>query len=161
MSDSVAEVPHQVGAVAIDHLGVLRALGDRAPRDVVGVGEVEHGRPLLELLVPALRPDERVGQAVDDLHAGPLARVARVGIAHELGPFLGRMLQAAGARLVGPERRRVRRTARGAGEGVPEYAAPASNTSGYDPTRTLVIMAPDEPPMTNTLDGSTLYFESV
>ncbi|KAH6840585.1 hypothetical protein B0I37DRAFT_437911 [Chaetomium sp. MPI-CAGE-AT-0009] len=44
---------------------------------------------------------------------------------------------------------------------TPEKAAPASNTSGYEPAITLVIMAPDEPPMTYTLAASPLYLSSV
>ena len=44
---------------------------------------------------------------------------------------------------------------------TPEKAAPASNTSGYEPAITLVIMAPEDPPMTYTLDASPWYLSSV
>jgi len=57
MPDALAHVSDQLLAVAVDHLGVLGALGDSASGVVLGVGDAEDGGPLLELLVRALRPD--------------------------------------------------------------------------------------------------------
>jgi len=102
VTDALAKVSDQLRAVAIVDLGVLRAHGHGATRDVVGVGQAQHGRPLFELLVATLRADQGVAQAVDDLHARALAGIAGIGVAHVVGPPLGRVLQALRARLVGP-----------------------------------------------------------
>jgi len=56
---------------------------------------------------------------VDDLHARAPTRVARVGVADELGPLLGGVLEALGAGLVGAEGGRV---ALRAGEARERYA---------------------------------------
>src|SRR4051812_46826638 len=44
--------------------------------------------------------------------------------------------------------------------GTPMNAAPALNTSGKSPSSTLVIIAPDDAPVTNTRLGSALKFWS-
>jgi hypothetical protein len=41
--------------------------------------------------------------------------------------------------------------------GTPANAAPARNTSGWVPSSTLVIMAPEEAPVTTVRAGSVLY----
>src|SRR4051794_29216502 len=41
--------------------------------------------------------------------------------------------------------------------GTPENAEPAEKTSGYSAARTLVIMAPEEKPLTTMRAGSTLW----
>src|SRR5690349_17630265 len=41
--------------------------------------------------------------------------------------------------------------------GTPENAEAAAKTSGYSAARTLVIIAPEEKPLTTIRDGSTLY----
>lgn len=45
--------------------------------------------------------------------------------------------------------------------GTPDQDAPALKTSGYVAARTLVIMAPEDPPTAKTFVGSPLYFLSV
>lgn len=44
---------------------------------------------------------------------------------------------------------------------TPAQAEPAAKTSGYDPSRTLVIIAPDEVPVAKTRSALPLYFASV
>src|SRR3712207_694341 len=45
--------------------------------------------------------------------------------------------------------------------GTPANAAPPAKTSGYAPSRTFVIMAPDDAPVANTRAGSPPYRWSV
>lgn len=106
MPNSLAEVSYQLRAVAVNHFSVLRALGNRASRVVLSIGDAQHGRPLLELLISALRPDKRVGQAMYNLHARTLALIPGIGIVHELSPLFWSVLHALSASLIIAERRR-------------------------------------------------------
>jgi len=113
---ALTKVSHQLRPITIVDLVVLGSRG-RADSAIVGVGQAQHGRPLLQLLVSALGSDQRVRQAVDDLHARPLARVPGVGVADVRGPLVGGMLQALGARLVAAHGRGGGVAAGEAGEG--------------------------------------------
>ena len=63
-----------------------------------------------------------------------------------LKAHLTRLVGVAGVALAAPAK-----------HAVPEKAAQASNTSGYDPANTFVIIAPEEPPIANTRAGFPLY----
>jgi hypothetical protein len=75
-------------------VGLVVALGEVLDGACRGLGNAEDVGPLLDGFLVILRVDGAVGAAVPDLHTGPLARVARVHVADDIAPLLGR-----GARL--------------------------------------------------------------
>lgn len=100
VTNAIAKVSNQLGAIAIYMLGVSRG---RHARVLLGKRDTEDVGPLLERFTSTLRAHQRICIPVPDLHAGALARVSRVRVAHEVAPLGGRVLQALGAGLVGAE----------------------------------------------------------
>jgi hypothetical protein len=100
VSHALAKVAHHLAPVTIQDLSIRRA---RHTAIVLCVLQAPDGSPLLERLVAGLRVHEIVGQAVPDLHARVLARVARVRVVDKGGPVGSRMGEAPRARLVGAE----------------------------------------------------------
>jgi hypothetical protein len=107
VTDSLPKVAHQLVVTAVNMLSVRRALWYGTSGDILGVGNVEHGRPLLELLVAGLGTNKRVGETVGNQKAGALASVAGVGVVHVVGPLGGSVGELLSAGLVGTERRGV------------------------------------------------------
>lgn len=107
MPDAEAQVADELRAIPVHKLGILRALGTGGPGHVLGVLQPHHSRPLLQLLVGALRVDKVISQPMGNQHSRSTTTVCRIGVFDEAGPIIGRMLQTLGTGLVTSVRSRV------------------------------------------------------
>lgn len=101
VTNTLSKVSDELVRVAVDHLGVLRALVNTGASLVRSVGNAKDSRPLLELLITTLRADERIGETVGNQEARALASVSRVRIGDEGCPLFGSVSKTLGAGLVG------------------------------------------------------------
>jgi hypothetical protein len=107
MPNTLSKVADQLVAVSIDHLGVLRSLINLAARLICSIRNTQHSTPLLKLLIPSLRTDQRVSKTMRNQEPRALARVSRVRVLDETRPLVRRVCQALRTRLVGAKGRGI------------------------------------------------------